>query len=201
MPRGPLIVISGPAGVGKSTIVQRLLEDKTLPLWRSVSATTRPRRANEVPGRDYLFWSREEFDRAVAEAKFLEHARVHGSHDYGTPAEEVERHRARGEGVILVIDVHGFEQVRRKCRDVVSVFLYASAEDCEKRLQARGTEDPQEIRRRLETGQLELQRRGEYHYQLMNEDLDRTVARLRELIAAEFQRRRTETGGTECSTN
>jgi guanylate kinase len=200
MTKGPLIVISGPSGVGKDTIVQTLLADRSLPLWRSVSATTRPPRAGEVHGRDYFFWSADQFEKANNEGKFLEFAEVHGKYSYGTPAEEVERQRRKGIGVILVIDVRGFEQVKRKCPDALSIFVSAPSEDdYRNRLEARGSEDANEINRRIERGRLELAQAVAYNYRLINANLEQTVKELRELIVREFQRRKD--GGSECSMN
>src|SRR5438309_196027 len=131
---GPLVILSGPAGSGKSTIIRRLLEDKTWPLRLSVSVTTRAPRPGEVEGVHYYFRSKEVFRAAVEAGEFLEWAEVFGN-DYGTLKSEVQPHRLEGVGVLLDIDVRGWEQVRRHCPEAVSIFLLASSmETYEKRL-------------------------------------------------------------------
>src|SRR5262245_42815511 len=105
--RAPLIVVSGPSGVGKTTVVEELLKRKTLSLRRAVTATTRPPRENETPGVSYHFWTVEEFDRAIKGGQMLEWATVFNSDRYGTPRSEVDPNRANGIGVVLVIDVQG----------------------------------------------------------------------------------------------
>src|SRR5947209_1000026 len=111
MGRGPLIILSGPAGSGKTVAIQRLLQEFPYPLRQSVSATTRSPRAGEQDGVHYHFWTRERFQEEVDRGGFLEWAEVHGNR-YGTPQSEVEPYLANGIGVILVIDVQGAEQVR-----------------------------------------------------------------------------------------
>src|SRR5262245_42036100 len=113
---GPLIIVSGPAGVGKTTVVNRLLASGDLLLQRSVSATTRTPRPGERDGVDYYFWPRERFEQEAAAGAFLEWAEVHGQL-YGTPRRAVEEARQQGVGVVLVIDVQRAAQVRRACPD------------------------------------------------------------------------------------
>jgi guanylate kinase len=187
--KGPLIILSGPSGSGKSTVIQRLLADPPGPLRLSVSATTRGPRPGEVDGKDYHFWSAERFERELAAGAFLEHARVHGSNQYGTLRTEVEPYLLQGIGIVLDIDVQGAEQVRRAWPDHVSVFLKApSMEEYERRLRARGTEDDVIIRRRLETARAELAHADGYQYQVTNDDLSRAAAEVRQIVSREFER-------------
>jgi guanylate kinase len=188
MGRGPLIILSGPAGAGKSTAVARLLKETTLPLRASISATTRPPREGEKDGVHYHFWTRECFEEELARDGFLEWAKV-VDHYYGTLREEVEPFRDRGVGAILVIDVQGAAQVRTRCPDHLSIFMRTSSPGVlEERLRKRGTEDEATIQRRLANARKELERAGEYHYQVINDDLAAAVARLGELVGAEFKR-------------
>src|SRR6516164_131164 len=120
MAKAPLFILSGPSGSGKSTVIARLLADQDLPLRLAVSATTRPPRKNERAGEHYHFWTREQFDRERAADGFLEWAEVFGmGYFYGTLKTEVEPYRDRGVGVLLEIDVKGWEQVRRRCPEAV----------------------------------------------------------------------------------
>src|SRR5437764_14115769 len=134
---GPLIILSGPAGSGKSTIIRRLLEEKTWPLRLSVSVTTRAPRPTEVEGVHYYFRTKEVFRAAAEAGEFLEWAEVFGNY-YGTLRNEVQPYRLHGQGVLLDIDVKGWEQVRQKCPDAVSIFVRTSSmETYEKRLRDR----------------------------------------------------------------
>jgi guanylate kinase len=188
--KGPLIILSGPSGSGKSTVLARLLAESPWPLRLSVSATTRAPRPGEQDGVAYFFWTREEFEREVQAGAFLEWAEVHGN-CYGTLRREVEPYRDRGVGVILDIDTQGARRVRQACPDQVSVFLEAPhSEDYEARLRKRGTETEEAIRRRVAAAARELSRAGEYDYRVVNDDLDTAVARLREIVAAQFEGRK-----------
>jgi len=189
MALGPLVVLSGPSGAGKSTVLRRLVAESGLRLHVSVSATTRPPRQGEVDGKDYYFWSRERFDEEKKSGAFLEWAEVYGR-AYGTLRREVEPYRRQGIGVILDIDVNGARQVRRLCPEVVSIFLRASCmEAYEERLRQRGTENEETIQRRLAGGLRELAHVAEYDHQVVNDDLDSAVARLRDIIGVLFQGR------------
>jgi guanylate kinase len=193
MAQGPLIILSGPSGVGKSTVIRRLMAEGGLPLRLSVSATTRPMREGEREGVDYYFWTPERFQKEIDEDGFLEWAEVHGRR-YGTLRSDLDGWQGRGWGVLLDIDVQGAEQVRRKCPDALSIFLkLPSWEMYEERLRKRHTEDETAIARRLATARSELDRAGEYDHQVMNVDLEQAVAEVRGLIARRFEK------GTTCS--
>jgi guanylate kinase len=186
MKKGPLIIVSGPSGSGKSTVIGRVLAEGSLPLHLSVSATTRPRRKGEIDGVHYHFWTREEFEAHLAAGAFLEFAEVHGNL-YGTLRSEVDDYRARGQGVLLDIDVQGAAAVRRLYPECVSIFLCTSGwEAYEQRLRRRGTEDEAAIARRLATARRELGRKGEFDHVVVNDDLDAAVARVRGLVAEAF---------------
>ena len=180
--QGRLIVLSGPSGSGKSTVVQRLLAAGDLPLRLSVSATTRPPRPGEEDGKQYWFWTPERFDRGIAEGEFLEWTQLFG-HRYGTLKSEVEPYLQRGIHVLLEIDVHGAEAIRRQFPQAVLVFLKTpSLAEYERRLRLRGTEDEAAIQRRLERAVAELAAAPRYDYQIVNDDLDQTVREFRRLI-------------------
>jgi guanylate kinase len=177
---GRLIVLSGASGSGKSTLVRRLLGRPGLNLQVSISATTRPPRPGEVHGRDYFFVTPLEFERM--RGRLLESAEVHG-HSYGTPEEPVLEALSRGIDVILVIDVQGGLQVREKVPCARLIFIQApSPEVLEARLRARGTDDEETIRRRLSNARRELEMSRDYHIHIVNDDLDRSVDELAEIL-------------------
>jgi guanylate kinase len=186
MKKGPLFVLSGPSGSGKSTLVSRLLADSSLPLHLAVSATTRAPRPGEKDGIHYHFWDQEKFEKAMAAGEFLEWANVFG-HRYGTLATEVLPYRDKGMGVLLEIDVHGWQQVKRLCPDAVSIFLRTSTlDEYEKRLRSRGTEGEAAIRRRLDGARTELAQAGDYTYEVINDDLDQAVAEVTAIMRKLF---------------
>jgi len=187
MKHGPLVILSGPSGCGKSTVIKRLLDDPSLPLHLSVSATTRPKRPGEIDGFHYRFWTREQFLAERDRDGFLEWAEVYGNL-YGTPLAEVEPHRAEGTGVLLDIDVQGARQVRTRCPDSVSLFLLPpSLEELKRRLQGRGSEDEASLARRLRAAEAEMAHAGAYDRQIVNDNLGQTVAQVRQWIAELFE--------------
>jgi guanylate kinase len=178
-PSARLIVLSGPAGVGKTTVAERLCARPGIA--RSVSATTRPPREGEVDGRDYFFLSEEEFERRIARGEFLEHARVHG-HLYGTPRSPIEAALRAGESRLLVIDVQGAMQVRRARPDALLIFLDAPDAALDQRLAGRNTEGEAERRARRTAAATERRYRSQYDYCVANDDLERTMAELRTIV-------------------
>jgi guanylate kinase len=184
---GPLIIVSGPSGVGKTTVVDELLKRSPMPLRRAITATTRSPRAGETEGVSYQYLNRDEFDRAVREGQMLEFAVVFGTDYYGTLRSEVDPHRADGVGVILVIDVQGAERVRALCPDAVSVFIRPPTfEELEARLRGRGDLTEDRIQRRLTTARAEMARAGEFDYVIINDHLDQAVGELESLVRARF---------------
>ncbi len=174
---GRLVVLSGPSGVGKTTVV-RLLRQRAPDLWVSVSATTRFPRPGETDGVNYLFVTDEQFDRLVAEGDLLEWAEYAG-HRYGTPRQPVQAVRATGTPVMLEIDIAGARQVRAQVPDAVLVFLAPpSHEVLVHRLTGRGTEDADVVAQRLRRAEEEMAAQDEFDDVVVNDDLDEVVARL-----------------------
>lgn len=184
-----LIVISGPSGVGKDTVLQRM-QERTLPFHFVVTATTRPRRPNEVNGRDYWFVSKEEFARMIEADELMEYAIVYNDYK-GIPKGQVREALASGQDVILRIDVQGAETIRRLAPDALLIFLMTeSEEELVRRLETRQTETVEELKLRIATARKELQRIEAFDYIIVNHDfhLEQTVDSICAIINAEHHR-------------
>ena len=182
---GKVFVITGPSGVGKGTLIERLLE-RIPGLELSISATTRAPRTGEVDGRDYHFLAPEEFDRRVAAGDFLEHATYSGNR-YGTLREEVERRLAEGRSVVLEIEVQGARQVREVMPEAVQIFVAPpSPEVLRERLEGRGTDSREEIEERLRTAETELEARDEFPHVVVNDEVQKAASELEGLVRDEL---------------
>ena len=186
---GLLLQISGPSGVGKTTLIERL--HATFDFVFSVSATTRPRSAKEVDGVDYFFLDQSTFKEWIAEDRFLEHAQVFGRDWYGTPRDPVEKQLAAGRIVLLDIDVQGARQVKTHRPDAFGLFILPPSEEVlHKRLVDRKRESPEVIERRFAEAKSEIaaaQNSDVYDALVVNDNLERATAELHTLIERRLQ--------------
>mgnify|MGYP001055036534 FL=1 len=183
--KGLLLVISGPAGVGKGTINLSLIS-RNSDIRMSVSATTRAPRPGEIDGVHYFFTSEEEFQKMIESGAFLEYMRVFNTHYYGTPKSFVEQELDEGRSVILEIDVQGAMRVKAAYPDAVLIFIAPpSMSELKSRLIHRGTESSEAIERRFETAYHEMELVDRYDYVVVNDILDLAIARTEDIIVAE----------------
>ena len=182
--KGMLLVISGPSGAGKGTLVSKLL-NKDPSFAFSVSVTTRAKRENETEDVHYHFISEAEYDKLLSEDAFLEHASVHG-HRYGTLKSEVFDRMEQGQNVLLDIDPQGARAVMEKEKDCVSVFILPPSYHALKvRLHTRNTENEEEIQRRLKNARGEIEQMERYRYLVVNDDLELAFEQLSAIVRAE----------------
>ena len=188
-PQPLLIVISGPSGVGKDAVLQRMKE-RDLPFHFVVTANTRPRRENEVHGVDYFFVSQEEFNRMIDQDELLEYAHVYDDYK-GIPKQQVHQALASGKDVVMRLDVQGAATVHKLVPEAVLIFLTTRNEaEMVNRLKKRRTEKPEELALRISTARQELKCSSEFDYVVVNRDflLDETVDTIQAIIKAEHHR-------------
>jgi guanylate kinase len=185
--RGQLFIVSAPSGTGKTTVVERLVQCVT-GLRMSRSYTSRPARPGEQDGVDYNFITRERFESMIRAGRFLEWADVFGNY-YGTSIADTEAMLARGEDVVLVIDVQGARQVRSRGIETIGIFvLPPSAGVLEQRLRGRSKDSEEQIRRRLEVASAEVGEYAQYEYVVVNDDIEAAIGRLQSIVGAERAR-------------
>ncbi len=179
-----IVVLSGPSGTGKSTIVNRLSAQTKVKLIKAISATTRSPRNQERYGEDYYFLPKEDFLQRRDANEFVECFEVHGSGNwYGTLKSEVQRAQDSGGWAMLEIDVQGAMHVLAQYPEAVTIFIRTASEtEFEQRLRARGTESEEVIQRRLQTARRELEMADRYRYQVINDDLDRATAEIVQIL-------------------
>jgi len=183
---GLLVILSGPSGAGKDAVITRL-EEEGFPFTRIVTATCRPIRPGEIPGKSYHFLTAEEFAQWRATGRFLEWAEVYGV-PYGTPIEDVRRALAAGQTVLLKIDVQGAAQVKQKAPNAVFIYLGpASFDELVQRLRRRGTETEEAFQKRIQQAREELRQLPRYDYLVINRQgqLECAVAQVKAIITAE----------------
>lgn len=197
MPKGKTFIICGPSGVGKGTVVSRLMEaDPTL--YFSVSATTRAPRAGEADGVHYHFLTREKFQEWIDAGDFLEHAQFVGNF-YGTPRRYVDEAMDQGRDVLLDIEIQGAEQIHQKRPEAVRIYIAPpSWEELERRLTGRGTEDGEKIRSRLARGREEFAAARDFDYLVINDTVEHAAAEIRAIMTAEHCRPAERAAQIEC---
>lgn len=181
MTKGKLFVISGASGVGKGTILARVMKERE-DLVFSVSATTRPPRPGEVDGREYYFLSRDQFEGMIRDGAFLEYDE-HAANYYGTPRRQAEEKMERGH-VLLDIEPNGAAAVRKSAPEATLIFIMPpSAQELERRLRGRGDTSEEQIAMRLERAKWEMDQRSWYDYVVVNDDVDRCANEILNIIA------------------
>lgn len=187
--RGFIVLLSGPSGVGKGTIVNLLLRDEALKLKLSVSATTRLPRANEQNGVHYWFKTNQQFQAMIANHELLEYAK-YVNHYYGTPLHEAERILNAKNNLLLEIECQGAMQVMERFDDVLSIFvLPPSADELMRRLSSRGSDSAESVTQRIKTADEEMAQRTAFQHCVVNDDLTRAVSEIRALIMAKINAR------------
>lgn len=168
---GVLVLFSGPSGVGKDTVLEIVL-NKDKSLQRSISLTTRDIRENEIDGKDYYFITKDKFNSMIENGEVLEFAK-YGKNFYGTPKAPIDKWLSEGKTVILKIEVQGAQQIKKIYPDAVGIFvLPPSMTELENRLRSRGTENEEDILKRLEIAENEVKMSNDYDYTVINDDLD-----------------------------
>ena len=176
-----VLVVTGPSGAGKGTLIRRLVE-RVPGIEVTVSATTRERRRGEEDGREYRFLTDDDFLARVAHGEFLEHVDYVSGHRYGTLRSELERIAANGRVPLLELETNGALRVKQEVAGALTIFVSARVEELERRLRARATESAGEIGERIELARKQLEQAGEFDYVIENDDLERAVDELVRLV-------------------
>ena len=175
-----VLVVTGPSGAGKGTLIRELLE-RVPGIEVTVSATTRERRRGEEDGREYWFLSNDEFLARAERGEFLEHVEFVSGHRYGTLRSELDRIAANGHVPLLELETEGALRVKREVPGAVTIFISARVDELERRLRERATESSGEIHERIELARKQLEQAGEFDHVVENDDLERAVTELTEL--------------------
>ena len=179
--KGRLIIISGPSGAGKGTVLKEVF-DKNPQMKYSVSATTRKPRPGEIHGVHYFYITKDEFEEKIRRGEMLEYA-CYCENYYGTPSDFVEEQRREGFDIVLEIEPCGAQQVKQRCPDAVSIFILPpSIEELERRLTGRGTEEADVVSARINQAKNELGRADQYDYRVVNDDVDRAAEEINEIL-------------------
>ena len=183
--RGILIVISGPSGSGKGSIISGLLEKDSQKRWLSISTTSRPIRTNDIPGKTYNFVSKEEFEEKIKNNYFLEYTNYVGNY-YGTPKEHIEEKLKNGIDVILEIEIEGASNIKKLIPEALFIFIMPpSLKEMVQRLKKRGTDSPEKILERFKRSYQEINEVTKYNYVVVNDDLKEATQKVEAIIKAE----------------
>ncbi len=183
--RGSLVVISGPSGAGKDTVVEKYLRKKKTNAWLSISCTSRDMRPGDKEGKSYFFISKEEFEKKIENGDFLEYAIYNGNY-YGTPKEHIEEHLQKGEDVFLVIEVQGALKVKELVPESICIFIMPpSMKELRKRLVGRKTESKEKVLNRFKTAYQEINEVANYNYVVTNDEIDNAVAKIQAILISE----------------
>ncbi len=186
MPQGLLVILSGPSGVGKDTLIDAWRQFNAS-IVRVVACTTRKPRKNEVDGIDYHFLNETEFEQKILNSEFLEYKKVHQSY-YGTPISQVESLLQDNKVAILKIDVQGALEVMDNRDDAISIFILPpSTKELKRRLTSRQTDSPEQVQIRLETALKEIELADQYQYKVVNENITTAVEQLQQIISRKWQ--------------
>lgn len=192
--RGYLFIVSGPSGVGKTVLCNVIVEKFHPDVVYSISATSRGPRGSETNGQEYFFYTREEFEAAIKRNEFAEWAFVHGNY-YGTPCKFVEDNLEAGTNVILNIDVQGALSIRDKYPEAVMIFILPpSFEELECRIRKRNMDSENSLRHRLENARQELDYQDQYHFCIVNDDLDKAIEELSQIFVRHIREQKASDG-------
>lgn len=183
--KGTLVVISGPSGAGKDTIINEVIKKEKINAWVSISMTSRPLRGNEVDGKDYFFVTKEKFEDNIKKGNFLEYAKYNDNY-YGTPKNKIEDYLNKGIDVILNIEIQGALQIKELIKDALFIFIMPpSMEELKRRLINRGTDSSEKILSRFKTAYQEINEVTKYNYVVVNDDLDKAVSKVEAILISE----------------